>query len=68
MAGLRSDGHAEIPGSRLRALVVPYKGVAGAFNPWHYNSTSPTNNPESYDLWAEVVVAGKPVIIGNWKD
>lgn len=68
MAGLRSDGHAEIPGSKLQLLVVPYKGPSGAFNPWHYNSTSPTNNPESYDLWAQVVVAGKTVTIGNWKD
>jgi prepilin-type N-terminal cleavage/methylation domain-containing protein len=69
MTGLRPDGYATMPSDpRFKMLVVPYKGPGGNFNPWHYNSTSPTNNPDSYDLWAEVVVAGKTNIIGNWKD
>ncbi len=49
-------------------LVVPYKGPHGDFNPWHYNSSSPEHNTETYDLWAEVVINGKTEIIGNWKD
>lgn len=37
-------------------------------NPWRYVSTSPTNNPERYDLWAELP-SGKGdnvLVIGNW--
>lgn len=36
-------------------------------NPWHYVSTNPTNNPGTFDLWAEVKVRGKIKIYGNWK-
>jgi prepilin-type N-terminal cleavage/methylation domain-containing protein len=69
MSGLRPDAYGADPAnSKFKMLVVPYKGPRGAFNPWHYNSTSPTNNPESYDLWAEVVVAGKTNLIANWKE
>ena len=55
-------------------LAVPYKGpnpIAGAggeINPWHYNSSKPVHNPDSYDLWAEVVVGGKTNTIANWKE
>jgi prepilin-type N-terminal cleavage/methylation domain-containing protein len=55
-------------------LVVPVEGpdtfMAGStrINPWRYNSSNPTNNPTSYDLWAEIVVRGKTNIIGNWKE
>lgn len=55
-------------------LVVPVEGpdnfMAGStrINPWRYNSSNPTNNPNSYDLWAEIVVRGKTNIIGNWKE
>ena len=38
-------------------------------NPWRYVSTNPTNNPASFDLWAEVPINNKDVrIIGNWKE
>ena len=36
-------------------------------NPWRYVSSNPTNNPGSFDLWAEIVVKGQKKIIGNWK-
>jgi prepilin-type N-terminal cleavage/methylation domain-containing protein len=56
-------------------LAVPYKGpnpIQGAngdqINPWHYRSSKPVHNPDSFDLWAEVVVGGKTNIIGNWKE
>jgi prepilin-type N-terminal cleavage/methylation domain-containing protein len=55
-------------------LAVPYKGpnpiagVGGEINPWHYNSSKPVHNPDSFDLWAEVIVGGKTNIIGNWKE
>src|SRR5213594_271258 len=35
-------------------------------NPWRYVSTNPTNNPASFDLWAEFVEGGKIKIICNW--
>jgi prepilin-type N-terminal cleavage/methylation domain-containing protein len=56
-------------------LTVPYKGpnpIQGAggdlINPWHYRSSKPVHNPDSFDLWAEVVIGGKTNIIGNWKE
>jgi len=35
-------------------------------NPWRYVSTQPTNNPATFDLWAEYVERGKVRIICNW--
>ena len=35
-------------------------------NPWRYRSSAPTNNPGSYDLWADVLIAGKTNRISNW--
>ena len=52
----------------LRVLGLPMKGPNGFFCPWHYNSSRPTNNPSSYDLWVEVSVGGKSKIFGNWKN
>jgi prepilin-type N-terminal cleavage/methylation domain-containing protein len=36
------------------------------FNPVRYNSVNPTNNPQSYDLWIDVLVGGKTNRISNW--
>jgi len=36
------------------------------FNPWRYNSSSPTNNPGHYDLWVDLIVGGKTNRISNW--
>jgi prepilin-type N-terminal cleavage/methylation domain-containing protein len=41
---------------------LPY----GTTNPWRYVSTSPTNNPNSFDLWAEFYSGKNRIIIGNW--
>jgi prepilin-type N-terminal cleavage/methylation domain-containing protein len=39
-----------------------------SLNPWRYVSTNPTNNPGSFDLWAEIPGRGDRIrIIGNWK-
>lgn len=37
-------------------------------NPWRYNSSHPTNNPGGYDLWVDLVLAGKTNRISNWSD
>lgn len=41
--------------------------VAKRVNPWRYVSTRPTNNPATFDLWADVVLGTKTIRIGNWK-
>ena len=35
-------------------------------NPWSYNSSNPTNNPGSYDLWMDIYSSGKTNRISNW--
>jgi prepilin-type N-terminal cleavage/methylation domain-containing protein len=40
-------------------------GVPG-LNPICYNSSNPTNNPQSYDLWVDVIIGGKTNRICNW--
>jgi len=43
----------------------PVAAVPGA-NPWRYNSSNPTNNPTSFDLWIDIVISGKTNRISNW--
>ena len=48
-------------------LMLQSPSVPGAkINPWRYNSSNPTNNPNSYDLWVDVLIAGKTNRISNW--
>ncbi len=42
----------------------PFAGTN--LNPWRYNMSTPTNNPNTYDLWLDVVIGGKPFRICNW--
>jgi hypothetical protein len=68
---LRPSQFKETGPNNLRVLVVPFKGtnaVNADFNTWHYVSTNPAHNPDSYDLWAEIVIKGKTNVIGNWKE
>jgi len=44
----------------------PLGSGSSAFNPWRYNSSSPTNNPTSYDLWADISLGTKVVRVCNW--
>ncbi len=74
---LRSDRYAEVSTKPdVEVLVVPIAwpmarndhpvpSVKG-LNPWRYISSSPTNNPGSYDLWAEFVEGKKIKVISNW--
>jgi len=68
--GAKTNTHYKaISGSpNVQVLTVPYKGPNGDFNPWRYNSSDPKHNTEGFDLWAEVVISGETVVIGNWKD
>jgi hypothetical protein len=52
---------------------VSYEGlepeVVWEFDPssWRYVSSSPTNNPGTFDLWIELKTRNRNIIIGNWK-
>ncbi len=48
-------------------LVVPYKGPITP-NTWRYNASMPAHNPDSFDLWADVIIGSKTNTIGNWRD
>ena len=37
-----------------------------ALNPWRYNSSHPTNNTASYDLWVDLVIRGKTNRVSTW--
>jgi len=65
--GLKTSAYQALPGVSATGLVVNAKGPNGEPNFWHYNSSRPTHNADSYDLWAEVMVGGQTNIIGNWK-
>ena len=50
-------------------LGVATKGPEGDFSTWHYDASSPNRkNHEAYDLWTDVIIGGKTVRIGNWRD
>src|SRR5436190_3297919 len=49
------------------SLVAPVEGPNGRVNAWYYLAPG-TNNPNSFDLWADIIVNGKTNRIGNWKE
>jgi type II secretory pathway pseudopilin PulG len=62
LSGLKSSQYAQVPGKPgAYQLIYAYDKV-----PWRYNSTNPTNNPGSFDLWVELDIGGKKVTVGNW--
>lgn len=67
--------YAEVSSSPdIELLVCPVPGpkmvknpTTGAeLNPWNYNSSNPTNNPNSFDLWVDVSIGSKTNRICNW--
>lgn len=58
----------------VELLVVKYEGpdktILGKddrpINPWRYNSSNPTNNPNTYDLWVDLRLGSKKVRVCNW--
>jgi hypothetical protein len=55
-------------------LAVPLSGPkeitanGKSYNLWHYNPSSPTNNPNSYDLWVDVLTNDGTNRVSNWTD
>ena len=47
---------------------IPEFNGTHRFTPWCYNSSSPTNNPKSFDLWIDLIIGGKTNRICNWSD
>lgn len=41
-------------------------GGTGFINPFRYNSSNPTNNPNSFDLWVDIRVGSKTNRVNNW--
>lgn len=37
-----------------------------ALNPWRYNSSHPTNNVGTYDLWVDLLIKGRTNRVCNW--
>ena len=67
---LKPNQYQNVGNGNVKFLVAPYYGANKETVTWSYNKTSPTRNvgPGNYDLWAEIYIAGKKEIIGNWKD
>jgi prepilin-type N-terminal cleavage/methylation domain-containing protein len=71
---LKAIQSAPLPRTNLKILTVPFPWpdqsngpIPGTtINPYRYVSTNPTNNPGSFDLWAEFVDGKKVKIICNW--
>lgn len=55
-------------GASLDGPLIYRNAVGAKLNPWRYNSSSPTNNPNSFDLWIDVAAGGKTNRICNWSD
>jgi prepilin-type N-terminal cleavage/methylation domain-containing protein len=53
-------------GNTFRKAVLSFNYREPAY--WHYNSSNPTNNPDSFDLWVNIDVGGKKITIGNWTE
>ncbi len=69
--GVENKGFKKVnlaPDLYLLTVPAPAEGTDPDINPWRYVSRNPTNNTETYDLWAEVMVGNKKIVIGNWKD
>ena len=62
------------PNKIVELLVCPVPGpnmvknlnTGAELNPWNYNSSNPTNNPNSFDLWVDVSIGNKTNRICNW--
>jgi len=65
LTGIKPGQYAEIA-PKVRVLTCSVLAPGNVINPWRYNSSNPTNNPGTYDLWVDVLIAGKTNRISNW--
>ena len=52
--------------NRVKILVASVPAPTGRLSPISYVSTSPTNNPNSFDLWLDFIINGKTNRVSNW--
>jgi prepilin-type N-terminal cleavage/methylation domain-containing protein len=48
------------------AMYRPLDPLQQDLNPWRYNSSNPTNNPGSYELWIQLSIGRQTNLICNW--
>jgi prepilin-type N-terminal cleavage/methylation domain-containing protein len=53
-------------GAPLDGPIVYRNPNGNRINPWRYNSSTPTNNPKTYDLWIDFLVGGRTNRVNNW--
>lgn len=74
--GLRTAQVGEMaPGIKLLVGAVPWPANVTppptpnpTLDPWCYNSSNPSHNPKSYDLWIDIVISGKTHRVCNWSE
>ena len=54
------------PPNLTKLLVAAVPAPVGYINYISYVSSNPTNNPNSFDLWVDVIISGKTNRINNW--
>ena len=66
---IKPSQYADANGVRWLGVMVlgPTPAMVGELNPFRYNSSNPTNNVNSFDLWVDVVVGAKTNRISNWR-
>ena len=63
----------KFPNIKILVCSVPWPADRSALvsnnppmNPFQYNSSHPTNNTGSYDLWVDLIIGGKTNRVCNW--
>jgi len=65
---LKSDEYTTV-GGNARVFSFPAEGPNGSPALWNYAvGTNAVHNPESFDLWVELVIGNKTNVVGNWKN
>ena len=67
---LKPDQTNEVaPGTISFVVPIDGPGASPRPNPWKYaTGANAVHNPESFDLWVDIVVRGQTRTIGNWKE
>jgi len=53
-------------GSQIPGPYMTNTAAKTTLNPWHYVSSNPTHNPNSFDLWLDISLRGQTNRISNW--
>jgi prepilin-type N-terminal cleavage/methylation domain-containing protein len=60
------NGPVMVLGTTLKGPLMYTDSSGNSINPWFYNSSNPTNNTASFDLWTDVLIGGRTNRICNW--